>query len=102
MSRPTIDNLTNTVEMIDAISRTAFRRIISICKVSLLAMEQHGKPIAMEDLAQVLDQIQAASEEAKDCICRESEAVGCNFKDTSLNQRFAAYEAWAAASKVRA
>lgn len=42
MSKPSIDALRSTVELIDSVSQDAFDRIKALCKLTLLAMEQRA------------------------------------------------------------
>lgn len=81
---------------VDSVSQDAFSRIKSLCKVALLAMEQQGRPVDMEDLAQVLKQIEQASDEAEGCINSEAESLGCNHKDQAWYRRIDARAAWRA------
>lgn len=96
MSKPSIDALRSTVELIDSVSQDAFDRIKALCKLTLLAMEQRARPVEMEDLARVLKQIEQAAEEAENCINVEAENVGCNYKDEEWIRRIDAGAAWRA------
>lgn len=94
MNTPSIDALRSTLELVDSVSQDAFRRIRSLCAVTLLAMEQQGKTLDMEHLAQVLKQIEQASDEAHNYINSEAEGVGCNYKDERWHRRIDARNAW--------
>jgi hypothetical protein len=94
MTTPSIDALRSTLELVDNMSQDAFGRIKSLCKVALIAMEQQSRPVEMEDLAQILKQIEQASEEAENCINVEAESLGCNYKDQAWYRRIDARHAW--------
>ncbi len=97
-----IEALRETLLLVDSVSQDTFSRIKSLCKVALLAMEQHGRPLDMEDLAQVLRQIEQASDEAENCINAETETVGCNHEDKNFHRRMDARAAWRQLIKSRA
>lgn len=99
MSTPSIERLREKLLLVDSVSQDAFGRIKSLCNVALLAMEQHGHPVDIEDLAQVLKQIDQASDEAENCINSEAESVGCDFKDQKWYRRLDARDAWRKAVK---
>lgn len=94
MKNPSIDALSDTLKLVDSVSQDAFGRIKSLCVVTLLAMEQPGHPLDMEDIAQVLKQIEQASDEAEGCINSEAETLGCNYKDEKWYRRIDARHAW--------
>lgn len=96
MTTPSIDALRSTLELVDSVSQDAFSRIGSLCKVALLAMEQQGRPVDIEDLAQILKQIEQASGEAENYINSEAESLGCNYKDKDWYRRIDARAAWRA------
>lgn len=96
MSKPSIDALRSTVELLDSVSQETFARIKALCKVTLLSMEQHARPVDMEDVARVLMQIEQAADEAENCINGEAENVGCNYKDEAWIRRIDARAAWRA------
>lgn len=73
MSAPSIEALKETLQLVDSVSQDTFSRIKSICQVALLAMEQHGRPVDIEDLAQILRQIEQASDEAENFINSQAE-----------------------------
>lgn len=100
MKTPSIEALSSTLELVDSVSQDAFCRIKSMCKVSLLAMEQRGRELPMEDLAQILRQIEQASDDAENCITHEAESLGCNYKDRAWSRRMDAREAWRTADQV--
>ncbi len=100
MKTPDIEALKCTVEMVDSIAQDAFSRIKSLCAVTLLAMHQHDRPIALEDIAQILRQIEQASDEAENCINSEAESVGCNYEDKEWHRRIAARAAWREAARA--
>lgn len=94
MNTPSIDALRSTLQLVDSISQDAFSRIKALCSVTLLAMEQQGRPVDMEDVAQVLKQIEQASEEAENCINSETEQRECNYQDLAWLRRIDARNAW--------
>lgn len=102
MTTPSIDALRSTLELVDSVSQDAFSRIKSLCTVALLAMEQQGRPVVMEDLAQILKQIRQASEEAENFINTKAESLGCNYKDQEWYRRIDARSAWLTATAVGA
>lgn len=99
METPSIEELRESLELVDSMSQDAFGRIQALCSLTLLAMQQHGHPVDMEYVAQVLIQIDQAAEEAESCINSAAERVACSHKDLNLIRRSNARHAWRESKK---
>ncbi|WP_066155826.1 hypothetical protein [Hydrogenophaga pseudoflava] len=93
-NHPNIDELRSTLALVDNISQDAFKRIKALCAVTLLAMEQRDHPLDMEHVAQVLTQIEQASDEAEGIINHTAENHGCQYEDERWVRRVNARRAW--------
>lgn len=93
-NHPNIDELRSTLALVDSISQDTFKRIRALCSVTLLAMEQPDHPLDMEHVAQVLTQIEQASDEAEGIINHEAEKLGCQHEDERWVRRVNALLAW--------
>lgn len=94
MAMPKPDELHQTVQLIDQVSREAFSRIDGVCALALLALQQKEAPVHMEHIAQVLLQIRALADEAENTISVQAERVGAMYDDKAWRRRLDAFQAW--------
>jgi len=90
---PEVQQLRDTIQLMDNFSQKGFSQIASIASLALKSLKVPGAAHVPDDIAYALEAICEKAEYVEGCINAEAESFGCNYIDENERLRWAARDA---------
>ncbi|MDI1300613.1 MAG: hypothetical protein PSX71_01775 [bacterium] len=87
---PTINELSETLRNVDALSQEGFDQIASIASLILSAMDGPDTFARTENIVNALKVIRGKAQTVRECINGEASDLGCGYIDEEMIKRYTA------------